>query len=77
MSDRSFPDDLVRIQHAWTATYQALVVCRPADNTMLRRRLLRLSARLFWHPHLASRPAARPALRATADRDTAGRRAAG
>lgn len=64
----------IRTQHAWTTTYQALAACRPADNTMLRRRLLRLSARLYWHPYLASRPAARPALRAAAAGDTGGGR---
>ncbi|WP_329031239.1 hypothetical protein OIE71_00065 [Streptomyces sp. NBC_01725] len=77
MNARPFPDDLVRIQRAWTATYQALAACHPDDNTVLRRRLQRLSVRLFWHPHLVSRPAARPALRATADTHAAGSRAAG
>lgn len=77
MSARPFPDDLVHTQHAWNATYQALAACRPADNTLLRRRLLRLSVHLYWHPYLVSRPAARPALRATVDTVPGGGRAAG
>ncbi|MET9554536.1 hypothetical protein [Streptomyces sp. NPDC006645] len=82
MSARPFPDDLVRTQRAWTATYQALAVCRPTDHTLLRRRLLRLSSRLHQHPCLVSRPAARPALRAAAavaaaGGDSADRRVAG
>lgn len=75
MSARAFPDDLVRTQRAWNATYQALAARRPADNTMLRQRLLRLSVRLYWHPYLVSRPAARPALRAVAGMGAADRRA--
>ncbi|MFE3121371.1 hypothetical protein [Streptomyces niveus] len=75
MSARSFPDDLVRTQHAWNSTYQALDACRPADNTRLRRRLLRLSVYLYWHPYLVSRPAARPALRAAAGMSAADRHA--
>lgn len=75
MSVRPFSDDLVRTQRAWNSTYQALAACRPADNTPLRRRLLRLSVRLYWHPYLASRPATRPALRAAANVGAAGRHA--
>lgn len=66
MSPRTFPDDLVRTQRAWTATYQALAGPSPAGNTALRRELLRLSVRLFRHPYLAAHPAARPELRARA-----------
>ncbi|MEV4998546.1 hypothetical protein [Streptomyces niveus] len=75
MTARPFPDGLVRTQRAWNATYQALAACRPADNTRLRRRLLRLSVHLYWHPYLVSRPAARPALRAAANMSAAGRHA--
>ncbi|MFJ1969390.1 hypothetical protein ACIO93_12050 [Streptomyces sp. NPDC087903] len=51
MDSTRFPDDLVQTQHAWNATYQALAAPRPRDNTVLRRRLLRLSVRLWWHPY--------------------------
>ncbi|MFE3249832.1 hypothetical protein [Streptomyces sp. NPDC059209] len=76
MSPRTFPDDLVRTQRAWTTTYQTLAATHPADNTALRRELLRLSVRLFWHPYLAAHQAARPELRArarTSASDGAGR----
>ncbi|WP_327259917.1 MULTISPECIES: hypothetical protein [unclassified Streptomyces] len=42
-----FPDDLVQTQPAWNATYDALAAPRPRDTTALRRRLLRLSGRLW------------------------------
>lgn len=53
-----FPDDLVRTQAAWNATYRALAVPRPRDTTALRRRLLRLSVRLWWHPRWTTTDAA-------------------
>ncbi|MER5966796.1 hypothetical protein [Streptomyces sp. NPDC002057] len=62
-----FPDDLVRAQAAWTRTYEDLA--RPhtpgtAGVTALRRRLIRLSAAVYYHPYWAqSRPASgRPEL---------------
>lgn len=40
-------EDLARTQQAWTATYTALAApATPSLNTLLRRRLLRLSTRL-------------------------------
>lgn len=66
MDSTRFPDDLVQTQHAWNATYQALAAPRPRDNTVLRRRLLRLSVRLWWHPYWNTAPsvsAARTRLR--------------
>ncbi|MEV7077843.1 hypothetical protein AB0N88_04700 [Streptomyces sp. NPDC093516] len=66
MDVTDFPDDLVRTQAAWNATYQALAAPRPRDTTALRRRLLLLSVRLWWHPYweaLPSAPAARTELR--------------
>lgn len=45
-----FPDDLVQTQAACHATYDALAAPRPRDTTALRRRLLFLSVRLWWHP---------------------------
>ncbi|MFB6668486.1 hypothetical protein [Streptomyces parvus] len=47
-----FPDDLIRAQREWHATYRALAVPRPRHAAELRRRLLHLSVRiechLFW-----------------------------
>lgn len=66
MDVTEFPDDLVQTQAAWNATYQALAAPRPRDTTALRRRLLRLSVRLWWHPYwetVPSVPAARSELR--------------
>ncbi|MGW2277845.1 hypothetical protein [Streptomyces sp. NPDC001770] len=44
------PDDLVRTEHERHAAYRALASCRPTQNTALRRRLLRLTAQVWWHP---------------------------
>jgi len=66
MDVTDFPDDLVQTQATWNATYQALTAPRPRDTTALRRRLLRLSVRLWWHPYwetVPSVPAARSELR--------------
>jgi hypothetical protein len=51
MDATDFPDDLVQTQAAWNATYQALAAHHRRDTTTLRRRLLRLSVRLWWHPY--------------------------
>ncbi|MEV4741581.1 hypothetical protein [Streptomyces sp. NPDC049555] len=48
-----FPDDLVQAQQEWYAAYEALAA-READVTALRRRLLRLSTLIMWHPHWTS-----------------------
>ncbi|MFJ8026049.1 hypothetical protein [Streptomyces sp. NPDC096311] len=50
MESAPFPHDLVQLQRAWNRTYDALAAPRPVANTVLRRRLLMLSARLWWHP---------------------------
>ncbi|MGX1887265.1 hypothetical protein [Streptomyces sp. NPDC055287] len=50
MDVTDFLDDLVQTQAAWNATYQALAAPRPLETTALRRRLLLLSVRLWWHP---------------------------
>jgi len=66
MDATDFPDDLVQTKAAWNATYNALAAPRPRDTTALRRRLLRLSVRLWWHPYwetARSVPAARSELR--------------
>ncbi|MET9954473.1 hypothetical protein ABZ135_23420 [Streptomyces sp. NPDC006339] len=54
MEHQPFPLDLVRTQTAWTATYTALAAPGPGGTTALRRRLLRLSTRLYWHPYWAT-----------------------
>ncbi|MFD4860679.1 hypothetical protein [Streptomyces atratus] len=57
---------MVQTQRAWDATYDALAAPRPRDTTALRRRLLRLSVRLWWHPYwetVPSVPVARSELR--------------
>ncbi|MET8860867.1 hypothetical protein [Streptomyces sp. NPDC004579] len=62
----SFPQDLVQLEVAWCRTYDALAAPRPAGHTALRRRLLVLSARLWWHPFWTGpgrMPAARLELR--------------
>ncbi|WSD74685.1 hypothetical protein OG978_45650 (plasmid) [Streptomyces sp. NBC_01591] len=41
-----FPDDLVRAQRDWLATYRQLAESRPRHTTALRRRLLDLSAQV-------------------------------
>ncbi|MFG3532693.1 hypothetical protein ACGF8B_39175 [Streptomyces sp. NPDC047917] len=66
-----FPDDLVRAQRDWLATYRQLAEPRPRHTTALRRRLLDLSAYLLWHPFwstLPGTPAARVELRRLAHR---------
>jgi hypothetical protein len=59
-----FSDDLVQTQAAWNATYDALAAPRhrDTDTTALRRRPLRLSVRLWWHPYWETAPSA-PAAR--------------
>ncbi|RII09628.1 hypothetical protein DSC45_30480 [Streptomyces sp. YIM 130001] len=57
MAQRTLPHDLVRTQQEWDRTYRALAQ-RPGRRAVLRRRLLRLSTRLYFHPALA-RPGAR------------------
>ncbi|MFF1511938.1 hypothetical protein [Streptomyces sp. NPDC058326] len=56
MTHHPFPDDLVCAQEAWTRTYEELA--RPhtpggAGATTLRRRLIRLSASVWFHPYWA------------------------
>jgi hypothetical protein len=58
MDVTDFPDDLVQTQTAWNATYEALAAPRPRDTTALRRRLLLLSVRLWWHPYWETVPSA-------------------
>ncbi|MEV0123144.1 hypothetical protein AB0I16_16650 [Streptomyces sp. NPDC050703] len=63
----TIPDDLIPLQREWTRTYRELAG-RPG-HTALRRRLVRLTARLHFHPGLRD-PAARAELRRLARRRT-------
>lgn len=48
----ALPTDLIASQYAWERTYRSLA--DPANwqqTTALRRRLLELSARVWWHPY--------------------------
>ncbi|MFJ4382648.1 hypothetical protein ACIP28_30915 [Streptomyces albidoflavus] len=56
MDVTDFPDDLVETQAAWNTTYDALAAPRLCDTTALRRRLLLLSAQLWWPPYWATAP---------------------
>lgn len=49
MVSRTFPD-LVQAQVAWDRTYAELAASRPRSIMALRRRLLRLSVRVIFHP---------------------------
>jgi hypothetical protein len=51
MAQPAYPLDLVRDQRAWNRAYEALATARPGTSTtVLRRRLLRLSCRIAFHP---------------------------
>ncbi|MEV7568704.1 hypothetical protein [Streptomyces tanashiensis] len=56
MRHQPFPDDLVLAQEAWTRTYAELARPRTpgaAGVTVLRRRLIRLSVQVYFHPYWA------------------------
>ncbi|MFE9688079.1 hypothetical protein [Streptomyces sp. NPDC006285] len=61
MATAPFPHDLIQLQAAWNRTYAALAEPHPATGTAeLRRRLVVLSARLWWLPFWSGpAPAAR------------------
>lgn len=50
MRHHPFPDDLVTAQEAWTHTYEELARPHPTDITTLRRRLIHLSVKVYFHP---------------------------
>ncbi|WP_327242336.1 hypothetical protein [Streptomyces sp. NBC_01320] len=54
MESITFPHELVQAQRDWNSTYQALAAPCLRNRTVLRRRLLHLSARIQWHPFWAS-----------------------
>ncbi|MFF8279984.1 hypothetical protein ACF05T_28445 [Streptomyces lateritius] len=49
MRHHPFPDDLVTAQRSWAATYEELARHGTARTTVLRRRLLRLSGKVYFH----------------------------
>ncbi|MEU6946628.1 hypothetical protein ABZ957_15570 [Streptomyces sp. NPDC046316] len=54
-----FPDDLVAAQRSWVQAYEALAQPGAPRTTVLRRRLVQLSADVYFHPYWAHpRPAA-------------------
>ncbi|MEU0382618.1 hypothetical protein ABZ093_35840 [Streptomyces cyaneofuscatus] len=63
MARHLFPDDLIRAQREWHATYRALAEPRPRRTTELRRRLLALSVRIHWHPFWSTPAGRTPAAR--------------
>ncbi|MEU7635133.1 MULTISPECIES: hypothetical protein [unclassified Streptomyces] len=64
MTHYTFPPDLVQAQSAWYAAYRQLAAERsPAQTTVLRRRLQRLSVQIATHPYWADIPGHAPAAR--------------
>ncbi|WP_327686187.1 hypothetical protein [Streptomyces sp. NBC_00467] len=63
MARTMFPDDPVQAQKDWDRTYAALAAPRPRTITVLRGRLLRLSARLVCHPFWSTAAGRSPAAR--------------
>lgn len=64
-----FPEDLVASQRAWDRAYRALAEPARRSGTTVLRRLIRLSAQIWWHPYWStptSAPADRVALRGRA-----------
>jgi hypothetical protein len=60
----TFPDDLLQAQQAWYAAYQQLAeAAHPAEATVLRRTLQRLSVRISTHPYWATIPGRAPVAR--------------
>ncbi|WP_405497348.1 hypothetical protein [Streptomyces sp. NBC_00096] len=46
-----FPDDLIALQHEWTAAYRLLAGRPRLGTAALRRRLIELSCRINVHPY--------------------------
>ncbi|MEU1402575.1 hypothetical protein ABZ471_09430 [Streptomyces sp. NPDC005728] len=49
---RPIPDDLAQAQEEWHAAYRQLAAC---PRTALRRRLIRLSSEVLFHPYWQGR----------------------
>ncbi|MFC8863269.1 hypothetical protein BCL80_11539 [Streptomyces avidinii] len=76
MDAPNFPTDLVQAQRDLNATYDALAAPHQHGNTTLRRHLLLLSARIWWHPFWNTRRTGRPADRTELRRQARGDRRA-
>ncbi len=64
MTPYAFPDDLLQAQRAWYAAYRQLAEAEnPAQTTVLRRTLQRLSVKISTHPFWATVPDQGPAAR--------------
>ena len=64
MTSYAFPDDLVQAQRAWYAAYWQLAEAQhPAQTTVLRRTLQRLSVEISTHEFWATDPRPGPAAR--------------
>ncbi|MFI6967129.1 hypothetical protein [Streptomyces sp. NPDC050149] len=74
MDAPTFPTDLIQAQRDLNATYDALATPHQHGNTALRRHLLLLSARIWWHPFWNTRPPGKPADRTELRRQARGDR---
>lgn len=64
MTSYAFPDDLLQAQRDWYAAYGQLASSElPAQTTVLRRRLQKLSVQISTHPYWTSIPGRAPAAR--------------
>ncbi|MDF2259752.1 hypothetical protein [Streptantibioticus ferralitis] len=64
MTSYAFPDDLLQAQRDWYTAYRQLAEAKhPAQTTVLRRRLQRLSVEISTHPFWATVPGRGPAAR--------------
>ncbi|UQA92200.1 hypothetical protein K9S39_10450 [Streptomyces halobius] len=64
MMPYAFPDDLLQAQRDWYTAYRQLATTEnPAQTTVLRRTLQRLSVRITTHPYWATIPGRAPAAR--------------
>jgi hypothetical protein len=63
MGVTAFPHDLLNAERERSAVYRELAPAGPRRTTALRRRLLRLSVRVWFHPYWDTRPPAVPAAR--------------
>jgi hypothetical protein len=59
----AFPHDLLAAERERRAVYRRLSAPAPRQTTALRRRLLRLTGRVWFHPHWAAYTSGVPAAR--------------
>ncbi|MEV0373112.1 hypothetical protein AB0I10_25365 [Streptomyces sp. NPDC050636] len=71
MTPYAFPEDLLQAQRDWYAVYRRLAATdQPAQTTILRRTLQRLSVQITTHPYWASIPGRAPAARMALKQET-------